>query len=268
MPQDYEREYIEGHLWEVSSLLKALNWEGDLQLFENGQFEKITIQDIDNKISEKTLNSIYFKNLYQVNMLGLMKLAIERVRSSLPENYMNVLQAETWRERSEITLFRTKEIDISALGESYIGRAPLALQLLYAIRRNFGIPYASLKVKDRVYRREFFQLLDTDENHNISTWHGTGQYEPVRNGSTYFRRMWSSFAKRGFFEEFDGKVILSTAAERLLMLLGPELEDVDLPGKLVPYFNGSKTKEESERWIVEYVEKVRSQLSSRYRGLF
>jgi hypothetical protein len=266
VPQDYEREYIEGHFWEVSSLLKALNWEGDLQLFENGQFEKLTIEDIDSKIGEKTLNSIYFTNLYQVNMRGLMKLAIERVRRSLPDGYANGFQMKAWQERNAIFNDK-KEIDTTALSESYIGRTPLPLQLLYAVRRNFGIPYASLKVKDRVFRREFFPLLDTDEDHKTSTWRGTGEYEPVRNGALHFRGMWSSFAKRGFFDEFDGELTLSAAADRLLTLLGPELEDVDLPGKLVPYFNGDKSKKESEQWITEYAEKVKLQLSRRYTEL-
>jgi hypothetical protein len=265
VPREFELEHLENHLWEVSSLLNELKWDGELMLFEDEKLNVTTLQEINDRITEKTRNARYFANLFQVNIRGLMSAAIRRVRDSLPTDYANELQMDTWKYFNSVFDKKVeKEIDTTALSDSYIGRSPLALQLLYAIRRNFGVPYASLKVKDHVYRREFFPLVETDERHKVGTWKGTGEFGDISAGAMYFRGMWSSFAKRGFFEEFDGKVILSSAAERLLTLLGPELEDVDLPAKLSPYFNGEKSKEDSEKWIIDYVSVIKRQLARRY----
>lgn len=265
VPRHYDQEFLESYLWNLSSLLKSLNWTGELMIYEDENLVATSLQGLDDRISEKTDNARYFSNLFQVNVRGLMSAAIRRVRNTLPADYTNEFQIQTWKNFNRIfDREGKKEVDVTALGDSYIGRSPIALQLLYAIRRNFGIPYASLKVKDYVYRKEFFPLVETDERHKIGTWKGTGEFGSISAGAMYFRGMWSSYAKRGFFEEFDGKIILSTAAERLLTLLGPELEDVDLPAKLEPFFNGEKSKEESEQWIADYVALIKRQLARRY----
>jgi hypothetical protein len=255
-PRPYEMETIEHSWWGVSALLKSLNWEGELMLFSDGELKTITLEEIDGRISEKTYNAIYFSNLYQVNMRCFFKEQIERVRNSLPDSYTNEFQKETWENRSMLFQENKGEPDTTALSESYIGRHPLALQLLYAIRRNFGIPYTRLQVKDYVHKKEFWPLLKADENHKILTWRGSEESKIFEGGALYFRGMWSSFAKRGFFEVFDSKIVLSPAAERLLTILGSELEDVDLPMTLEPYFNGEKTKEESNSWIQAYIKKI------------
>lgn len=265
VPRHYDQEYLESYFWNLSSLLKSLNWAGELMIYEDQNLVVTSLQGLDERVSEKTVNARYFSSLFQVNVRGLMSASIRRVRNTLPTNYTNDLQVETWKNFNRIfDREGKKEVDKTVLSDSYIGRSPIALQLLYAIRRNFGIPYTSLKVKDYIYRKEFVPLVETDEKHKIGTWKGTGEFGNINVGTMYLRGLWSSFAKRGFFEEFDGKVILSAAAERLLTLLGPELEDVDLPAKLEPFFNGEKSKEASEQWITDYVALIKRQLARRY----
>ncbi len=265
VPRHYDQEFLESYLWNLSSLLRSLNWTGELMIYENQGLAVTSLQGLDERVSEKTANARYFSNLFQVNVRGLMSASIRRVRNTLPADYTNDLQVTTWKNFNRIfDREGKKEVDTTVLSDSYIGRSPIALQLLYAIRRNFGIPYASLKVKDYVYRKEFFPLVEADERHKIGTWKGTGEFGSINVGTMYLRRLWSSFAKRGFFEEFDGKIILSAAAERLLTLLGPELEDVDFPAKLEPFFNGEKSKEASEQWITDYVALIKRQLARRY----